>query len=92
MYQFSSVKIGDNENMFQYYKSMKIPSLVQGGSVIKNLPANAGNTDLITGSEKNLWRRKWQPTLVFLPQNPIASGPWQATVHGITENQASLSD
>ena len=31
---------------------MKIPSLVRGGSVIKKLPANAGDTDLITGSEK----------------------------------------
>ena len=31
---------------------MKISDLVQGHSVIKNLPAIAGDTDLITGSEE----------------------------------------
>ena len=33
-----------------------------GGTAIKNLPANAG----ATGS-KISWRKKWQPTAVFLP-------------------------
>ena len=38
--------------------------------VVKNSPANAGDTRdvaLISGSEKIPWRRKWQPTPVFLP-------------------------
>ena len=33
-----------------------------GSSAVKNLPASAGDTGL-----KILWRRKWQPTPVFLP-------------------------
>ena len=39
-----------------------------GGSVVKNLPANAeaaGDVDIIPGSGSP-WRRKWQPTPVFL--------------------------
>ena len=36
--------------------------------MLKNLPANAGAKGLIPGLvEKIPWRRKCQPTLVFLP-------------------------
>ena len=41
-----------------------------GGSVVKNLPANegdTGDTGSIPGSGRFPWRRKWQPTSVFLP-------------------------
>ena len=41
-----------------------------GGSVVKNPPAIAGvseDTSLIPGSRRFPWRRKWQPTPVFLP-------------------------
>ena len=41
-------------------------TLCPGGSVVKNLPANAGDADSIPGLEKTPWRRKWQPTSVFL--------------------------
>ena len=34
------------------------------GIVVKNLPANEGNTGVI---RKIPWRRKWQPTSLFLP-------------------------
>ena len=37
------------------------------GAVVKNPPANARDTGSITGSERFPWRRKWQPTPVFLP-------------------------
>ena len=38
-----------------------------GGSVITNLPANAGDADLIPGLGRFPWRRKWQTTPGFLP-------------------------
>ena len=31
------------------------------------------------------WRRKWQPTLVFLSGNLMGRGAWQAAVHRISE-------
>ena len=39
-----------------------------GGSVVKNPPANAGDTGLIPGSGRFPRSRKWQPTPVFLPR------------------------
>ena len=39
-----------------------------GGSVVKNLPASAGDAVSINPSVKKIpWSRKWQPTPVFLP-------------------------
>ena len=32
------------------------------------------------------WRRKWQPTPVFLLENPMDRGAWRATVCGVTES------
>ena len=32
------------------------------------------------------WRRKWQPTPVFLPgKSHMDRGAWQATVHGVAK-------
>ena len=36
-------------------------------SVVKDFPANAGDTGSIPGLRRFPWRRKWQPTPVFLP-------------------------
>ena len=63
-----------------------------GGSVVKNPPANAGDTDLVPGSGRLPRRRKWQPTPGLLPENPMDRGAWQATVHGVTNSQTRLSD
>ena len=56
-----------------------------GGSVVKNLPANAGvarDLSSIPGSSRSLGERKWKPTPVFLPgrshrQRSLAGySPW----------------
>ena len=36
------------------------------------------------------WRRKWQPSPVFLPGNPMDRGAWWATVQRVTKCRASL--
>ena len=46
------------------------------------------------------WRRKWQPTPVFLPgeshgsclENPMDGGAWWITVHGVAKSRTRLSD
>ena len=37
------------------------------------------------------WRRKWQPTPVFLPRKPMGRGARCAIVHGVTESWTRLS-
>ena len=36
------------------------------------------------------WRRKWQPTPVFLSENPMDRGAWWDAVHGVTKSQTRL--
>ena len=38
------------------------------------------------------WRRKWQPTQVFLPGEFHGQRAWWATTHGVTKSQTQLSD
>ena len=56
-----------------------------GGSVVKNLPSNVrdiGDASLIFGLGRSPWRRKWQPTPVFLPvksqgqRSLVGYSPW----------------
>ena len=47
---------------------LKLNKGVPGGVVVKNPPANAGDTgDTSSWVGKIPWRRKWQPAPVFLP-------------------------
>ena len=56
-----------------------------GGSVVKNLPANAGNMGSIPGSGRS--PRKGNGNL----GNPIARGDWRATAHGVTKEPHTAS-
>ena len=53
-----------------------------GDSVVKNPPANAGDTGDRHSIRKIPWRRKWQPTPVFLPGKFQAQRIWWTAVHG----------
>ena len=51
--------------------------------VVKNLPANAGDANrFCPWARKMPWRRKWQPTPVFLPEESrgqrslVDCSPW----------------
>ena len=50
-----------------------------GGSAVKNL--------LSPWFGMIPWRRARQPTPVFLLENPMDKGAWQATVHGVAKSQ-----
>ena len=63
-----------------------------GGSVVKNLPANAGNAGWIPGLERSPGKGNVNPTPVFCLENPMDRGAWRATVHGITKSRTRLSD
>ena len=63
--------------------------------MVKNLPASAGDTgtcELDPWVSKIPWRRKWQPTPVFLPvkshgqRSLVSCRPWGRSESGMTEH------
>ena len=67
----------------------------QAALVVKSLPANAGHTrdtGSIPGSGRSPAGEKWQPTPVFLLENSMDRGAWQAKVHGVAKSQTRPSD
>ena len=67
--------------------------LITGGSVVKNTPAmwRCRRHGFGPRVGKSLWRRKWQPTPVFLLANLMDWGVWQATVYGVAKSWTWLS-
>ena len=59
--------------------------LYHGGSVIKNPPANAGDTGLIPGWERSPGEGNGNPLQYSCLGNPMDRGCWQAVVHGVTK-------
>ena len=55
-----------------------------GGSVVKNLPANAGDVDLIPGSGRSPGEGNGNPLQYSCLGNPHR-GAWWATVHGVAK-------
>ena len=65
-----------------------------GGTVIKNLPANAGATGdvgWIPGSGRSPGAGNDKPLQYSCLGNPMNKGVWQATVHGVTKGWRRLS-
>ena len=63
-----------------------------GGSVVKNPPANAGDTDLILGLGRSPEEGNGKPLQYSCLGNPTDRGAWQATVHEVAKTQTQLSD
>ena len=66
-----------------------------GGTVVKNPPANAGDTrdtGLIPGSKRSPGEGNDNPFQYSCLENLMDRGAWWATVHGVTKSQTRLSD
>ena len=62
-----------------------------GLSVVKN-PSNAGDRGLISGLGRSSGERNGYPLQYSCTGNPMDRGAWWGTVHGVTRNQAWLSE
>ena len=66
-----------------------------GGSVVKNPPADTGDTGdvgLIPGLGRSLGGGNGKPLQYSCLKNPKDRGAWQITVHGFAKSQTRLSD
>ena len=72
------------------------PGTVRRNSVVKNLPANAeaaGDVGSIPESGRFPWRKKWQPTPVFLPGKiPWTEESGRLQSMGSQKSRTQLSD
>ena len=67
---------------------MHIYKVFPGGSVVKNLPVNAGDTGdmgLILGSGRSPGEGNGNTLQSSCLENLMDRGDWQATVHGVTK-------
>ena len=53
--------------------------------MVKNLPADAGNLDLIPGLERSPREENGNPLQYSCLGNPMDRGAWRATVYGVTK-------
>ena len=63
-----------------------------GGSVINNLPANAGDMGMIPGWGSSPAKENGNPLQYSCLGNPKDRGAWQAIAHGVAKSQIPLSD
>ena len=59
--------------------------------MVKNLPADAGDTSSISGSERSYGEGNSGSLQYSCWDNPMDRGTWQATVHGVAKSQTGLS-
>ena len=62
------------------------------GSVVKNLPANAGNAGSVPGWGRYPGGGNGNQLQYLRLWNPMDGGAWQATVHGGHKSQTQLND
>ena len=60
--------------------------------MVKNPPANAGNTGFISGSGRFPGEGNGDPLQYSCLEHPMDRGAWRATVHGVAKSQTQLSD
>ena len=63
-----------------------------GGSVVKNLPANAGDVGLISGLGRFPGVGNGNPLLYSCLENSMDRGAWRAEVHGVAKSRTRLSN
>ena len=65
--------------------ALKCVQGIPGGSVVKNLPANAGDKGLIPGSGRSPGEGNGNSLQYSCLGNPLDRGAWWTAVHGVAK-------
>ena len=85
-------------NLCNNFSSVRINSEIErmvsfpGGSVVKNLLANAEDVGLIHGLGRSPREGNGNPLQCSCLENPMDRGAWWATAHRVAKSQTQLSD
>ena len=77
-----------NRNNYFLFRRKGFP----GSSVVKNLPANAGDTGLIPGPGRSLGEENSYLLQHTCLENPMDREAWYAIVYGVVKSRTWLSD
>ena len=77
--------------MEQCYNPSLLPTTPSHGSVVKNLPANEGDTGSVPGLEIPPGGGQDNPLQYSCLGNPMDRGAWWATVHRVARSWTLLS-
>ena len=77
-----------SEDIFGRHNFEGFPS----GTVVKNLPANAGSTASVPGSGRSSREGHGNPLQCSCLENSMDKGAWWATVHGVAKSQTWFYD
>ena len=79
-----------NRKQTNIFTSMDLTMGFPGDSVVKNPPANAGDTGLISGLGRSPREGNGNPLQYSFLGNPMDRGAWQAMVHRVAKSQRQL--
>ena len=87
-------QIGLEMNLTSVSSCSLLPAVLgfPGGSVGKASACNAGDLGSIPESERSPGEGNGNPLQYSCLENPMDSGAWQATVHGVAKSRTQLSD
>ena len=85
-------KSGSQRGQFVLFIYMYLHSGFLGGSVVENLPVNAGDSGLIPRWGKSPGGGNGNPLQYSCLGNSMDRGAWWAAVHWVAKTQTQLSD
>ena len=79
-------KLQLKEERMAWFICISVMNFSTGGSVVENLPANAGDLGSIPGLGRFPGEGHGNPLQYSCLEDPMDRGAWQATVHGVAES------
>ena len=80
-----NINLKSHMNRHYYIYVLYSLSGLPGGSVVKNLPASAGDAGSVPGSGRSPGEGYGNPLQDPCLGNPIGRGAWQGTAHGVAK-------